>query len=93
MRDIAYDGQEAVGWDVEMAYFTSHAVGTLRIKIASTYFRLDTTKAYIADKKIACGSVQEKVSFHIPAASAYSANPPTAPQLTVSYEPTDLYDE
>ena len=65
IRQIAYDGQEVVDRDVEIAYFAfaSNAVGKLKIQIPSTYSRLDTTKAYLADKKSAWRSLQGEVSL------------------------------
>ena len=65
IRNVAYDRKEAEDWDVEMAYFalTSNAVGKLQIQIPSTYFWIDTTKAYIADEKCALHSLQGKVSL------------------------------
>ena len=60
IRQIAYDGQEVVDCDAEMAYFAfaSQAFGKLRIQIPSTYFRTNTTNAYIADKRCARKSLQ-----------------------------------
>ena len=61
IRQIAYDGMDARGWGVEMAYFTfaTQISDKLRIKIDIPYFNMETLRLYIRDKDAVWNSIEE----------------------------------
>ena len=76
-----------------MAYFTfaAQAVGKLQIQIPSTYFRLDTTKGCLADKKSPWRSIQGNVSMSYSQRKRVFREVFNGAAITMIYEPTDLY--